>query len=385
MFVQYWPVGTTSAESLPMTTGDVSGHLLADWIPSFPAALGASFLGWPQFLITTVTQRSKLFLTLASVTGSTERQWKGVLSWMLGVAGARHVLQSEGYRWIAPLSAFYPNAAQPVATSFPLSSVSASRDPNSSCRLLPDYLALRPNPVGQGTYGYDWAVAEAKGSSSSLTNMDAAPSAWSNQVRNVIVTANGQAVTIPRHLVICTRVHPNAKREQTRRIQLRCWNRKSTEGDKIPTAAAADVAAAHLFGLFRGLGMPGSASALALSVRVRAAKRDGRSNKFLTGELEKASNIALGEIRERSISGSTETLIRLPTESGNVEIGLATPLLDLVLKLYQSHTDDDVAVAMQIADDQLDRWEVKRRGDQDSSRFAVLKSGVTFGVRPSLL
>jgi hypothetical protein len=115
MFVQYWGVGAPSVTSLSMTAGDVSGHLLADWIPSFPLAVSSSFVGWPNFLIDTVSVGSQKFLTLALVTKTSERQWKSVLSWMLGVAGARHVLASEGYRWIAPLSAFYANAAQQVA------------------------------------------------------------------------------------------------------------------------------------------------------------------------------------------------------------------------------------------------------------------------------
>jgi hypothetical protein len=45
----------------------------------------------------------------------TGAEW--ALSWMLGVAGARHILASEGYRWIAPLSAFYPDAVQAVDLS----------------------------------------------------------------------------------------------------------------------------------------------------------------------------------------------------------------------------------------------------------------------------
>jgi hypothetical protein len=113
-----------------------------------------------------------------------------------------------------------------------------------------------------------------------------------------------------------------------------------------------------------------TASAIALSVRVRAAIRDGRSHKSLTDDLERTSNLALGEIKERSIpeSGvskvSIETLISLPTESGNFEIGLAASLLDFVRKLYRSQTDDEISAAMQVADDSLNRWEMERRRPQ---------------------
>jgi hypothetical protein len=83
-----------------------------------------------------------------------ERQWKSFLSWMLGVAGTRHVLASEGYRWVAPVSAFYTDAVQVVDLSawnplFPRSILTTTRRPGSQSRLCPDYLALRPRPSTQ--------------------------------------------------------------------------------------------------------------------------------------------------------------------------------------------------------------------------------------------
>ena len=93
-----------------MTVGDISSHLLADWVPSLPAAIGSSFIGWPPFLFELTKHRNNDVLAIRPEVGRSERQWKSVLSWMVGVAGARHILASEGYRWIAPLSAFYPEA-----------------------------------------------------------------------------------------------------------------------------------------------------------------------------------------------------------------------------------------------------------------------------------
>jgi hypothetical protein len=113
-----------------MTTEDISSHLLADWVPSLPAAVASSFIGWPPFLVEPILFNGHNVLSLRSEAGRSERQWKSVLSWMLGVAGARHVLATEGYRWIAPLSAFYPNAAGAVD-------------------LLPDFAPLRLRGSGQ--------------------------------------------------------------------------------------------------------------------------------------------------------------------------------------------------------------------------------------------
>jgi hypothetical protein len=318
MFVQSWAVGASTATNVSMTAGDISGHLLADWIPSFPLALSSSFVGWPSFLIDTVNVEAHQFLTLASVTKTSERQWKGVLSWMLGVAGARHVLASEGYRWIAPMSAFYPNNTQQVAIQrdfpFPPSSISVSRDPGSASLLRPDYLALRPVTAGQVSGGYEWAVAEAKGTASALNNMSTAPQAWSDQVRNAVVTMDGVAVTIPRNLVICTRVNPNAARPKTRRLQLRAWNRKDGKAENLSSAAAADVAAAHLFGLFRGLHLPQSAAAVAHSVEVRARSRAKKAIATVSKDVRKSSDIAREELKRRPREALTKIQFLQPSK-----------------------------------------------------------------------
>jgi hypothetical protein len=93
--VEYWRVGGMATEFLPMTLGHVSGHLAADWVPSLPAAVGSSFIGWPPFLLESNWARGNELLGLRALARRSDRQWKGVLSWMLGFAGARHVLDSE--------------------------------------------------------------------------------------------------------------------------------------------------------------------------------------------------------------------------------------------------------------------------------------------------
>ncbi len=206
-------------------------------------------------------------MTLRPEVGRSERQWKGVLSWMLGVAGARHVLAYERYRWVAPLSAFYANAKQTVDLSawnstFPRSSVCVSRVPGSRTRLLPDSLALRSTSSAASGY-YEWAVAEAKGTRACLTSASSCPSSWSKQVRNAVITVNGTRLRVPRHLVIATRVNPNATSVRARRIQVRAWN--NAEGPTEPLLGAdgaIEIVAANLFGLFKGLGLRQNASPL---------------------------------------------------------------------------------------------------------------------------
>ena len=90
--VQYWGVGSTSMTPLLMSESDIGAHLVEDWVPSIPAAVRSSFMGWPSLLIETHNSGSADFLALRSEVGKSERQWKGFLSWMLGVAGTRHPL-----------------------------------------------------------------------------------------------------------------------------------------------------------------------------------------------------------------------------------------------------------------------------------------------------
>lgn len=163
-----------------MTSNDISSHLLSDWVRSFPAAASSSFMGWPSFLLQTINLNGSDLLALRQAAGRSERQWKGVLSWMLGVAGARHVLQLEQYRWVAPLSAFYPDLTTEVDLTgwnptFPRSSLTARKKPQSTCELRPDYIALRLTASPMGGESYEWAVAEAKGTSLCLKNMSNLP------------------------------------------------------------------------------------------------------------------------------------------------------------------------------------------------------------------
>ena len=178
--VEYWPVGQSTASWLPFEPADVSRHLLLDWAPSLPVSLGSSFMGWPaQLLEVVIVPRSGInALAVSEVAGRSERQWKSVLSWMLGIAGARHVLEAERYRWVAPLSAFYENAKQAVDLtgwhpSYPRTVLSISRCPASRSRLRPDYVALRSS--GDGADKVEWALVEAKGTKASLVSARCGP------------------------------------------------------------------------------------------------------------------------------------------------------------------------------------------------------------------
>lgn len=391
MKVQFWGVGASQVVAMAMTAGDISGHLLTDWIPSFPLAVSSSFMGWPNFLIDTVSVQSQKFLTLAPVATKSERQWKSVLSWMLGVAGARHALAADGYRWVAPLSAFYERKSKEVAVQsdfpFPVSSIKVSSDPTNTSALRPDYLALRPT-TPQVVDQYDWALVEAKGTSSSLTKMSTAPVAWANQVRNAIVKLNGIEITSPRHLVICTRVNPNAARRETRRIQIRSWNKKDIQAEPLSGEAAAEVAAAHLFGLFKGLHLPDYAAAVAASVTVRVKAREFQKTNEESKAAARIFRAAREELTRRQASAPPSTVgslgdtsVSLTTPEGAIDIALATPLLDFTRELIEAHTGGEATAALQRADKLLDAWVTNRRAAKNERQAAILNTGVAVSVR----
>ena len=336
-------------------------------------------------MIESVPINGRNVLTLRTEAGRTERQWKSVLSWMLGIAGTRHVLALETYRWIAPLSAFYPDAVQVVDlsawhVSFPRSSVVIDRDPESRSRLRPDYVALG-SPGGRL---YEWAVVEAKGTQASLASIANCPTAWANQVRNVVITVDGSNITIPRHLVVATRVNPNATRRSTRRIQVRAWNRREDAGlvrPNLPQGFAADIAAAHLFGLFRGLQLRENALALALSVQARAEAHPGRVRDATRRESDNIAQRCDVELRERTrrpqrADGSTSTVMQVATDRGTIDVEIIEPVVTLARKLQRAENEDTAAAALQEADAQIDDWERPRRAGQHEHADLWLPFGV---------
>jgi hypothetical protein len=131
-----------------------------------------------------------------------------------------------------------------------------------------------PSPAARASE-YELAVAEAKGVADQLLGKPACPSAWYKQARNVALTVNGEKVEVLRHLVVATRVNPNAMKASTRRLQIRAWNRRRQPSPEtqLPLGAYVDIASAHRFGIFRALRLRENVLALALSVQLRAETR----------------------------------------------------------------------------------------------------------------
>lgn len=392
--VEFWDVGATASGALEMTVGEISFHLGIDWLPSLPPPFRSSIFGWPPLLVDTlaISPRGAELLCLNIQAARSERQWKSVLSWMLGIAGARHFMKQEGYRWIAPMSAFYPDSIQTVDLSnwhpsFPQSVVQAYPKPNSAVRVRPDYLAIRPTTTGE----VDWAVVEAKGTAISLSNRNICPQEWRDQVRNIELRVQNRILTIPRHLVVATRVNPNASRPMTRRIQVRAWNNRAASGEYLlPTAGVVEIVAAHLFGMFVGLRLPHFARAIRDSVQARftSAERHLTSNeqeRLYLGTRAAEEDLAKRVRRPvdpnaRQSDSQIDARIDVETERGTLEVDLSTPLMTLTRELCTAETTESANEIIHEADARLDVWEKARRAEIRQARGIVMPFGVELRV-----
>lgn len=386
MNAEYWAVGASSPSPLPLAHADVSKHLVADWVPSLPAAVSTSLMGWPVHLLDIDSSAGVDFLALGDEARGGERQWNGVLSWMLGVVGARHVLESEGYLWVAPMSAFYPEARRAVDISkwhpmYPSCRLKAHPSPTSSSRLRPDYVAIRPR-----TLGSDWAVAEAKGTTKRLTKMGACPPNWRDQSRNVVLESAGRELHVPRHLVVATRSNPSARYTKTRRVQIRAWNSEAEAA--APDDLRVEVAAAHLFGLCRNLGLRKNAVALALAT---AARREAESRLFgrrgLDDAVEAVADDAEAELEARPLASDDieegEVTRTIDSAFGPVEVRIEAPILRLVRALRIRTDPQAAAAAVDDAEEALNP-PLLTQGEALGRGSARLPSGVRVSI-PRLL
>lgn len=376
--VQYWPVGTASDSRLSMTPAQICQALLADWLPTLPFAASRSVLGWPFFLVASEPGVPIPYLCIESMAGWSDRQWKGVLSWMFGIAGTRRVLDTEGYVWVAPLSAFYPDRRQNVAipswnTSYPPSILQTLPDPSNPSRLRPDYIAARPLKTG----GVEFALVESKGTSSALNSMIRCPSDWARQARNAIVKLNGSVVACQRHMVVATRCNPNALRQRSRRLQVRAWNSSS---NTLPhdSEVMLEIASAFYSGLCRNLGLWANLQALQLSVSARSGI-GGVSDRQLA-HIESEADIEFAQKGRWHLSGEGGANFEIPLDTGTIYVQLTDTAISLIRSL-RSPAQEDAAARIMDHQRGLTDWYSKKAAEHtELTDVAIDKSGFSVTV-----
>lgn len=149
----------------------------------------------------------------------------------------------------------------------------------------------------------------------------------------------------------------------------------------LSSEAAVDIAAAHLFGFFRGAHLRENATAIALSVQMRTASREGKLNPKIRADAQRAADLAEQEISERGGRLSSQadvpgsTILQLDTDSGPIRIELAEPLIAFSRTLRQSETVESAAAALHEVDSRLNTWEKSRERDRTERDIAVLPFG----------
>jgi hypothetical protein len=150
----------------------------------------------------------------------------------------------------------------------------------------------------------------------------------------------------------------------------------------LPPEAAVDIAAAHLFGLFRNLRLPVSAQAVALSVQSRAEGRYESIRGLTRLETAEVSERANGEMQERTRSPNvqadhrTSVVIAIDTDFGSIDVKIAEPLTTFARRLWSAEDSGVAAEALQEADAKLDDWENLRRASQLEHDTVILPCGI---------
>ncbi len=369
-YAQYWGVGQRDDCPLRLTQAGICQALILDWCPLLPVSLGSSFMGWPHHLLE-LDNGNPPYLTLRSIAGLGDRQWKGVLSWMLGISGTRKVIAEEGYTWIAPVSAFYPNRIQITATPqwhpfFPASTLEISGDPMNPSRLMPDYICARElddNSV-------DFALVESKGTPRALNSLQTCPQDWSNQARKGVVKVGGMRVNIPRHLVIATRSNPNAQRQRYRRLQIRAWNSQKPEfrnGMEI----LVPLVSAHYYGLVRNLGLVANLKAMESSIR-------GRTTKKYLDDFPDLSRQADQELQKYDWYPSSHNDAYFTTrfDFGTIQITLSNVAISIIRALRSDAGFDDLVGRLIEESIGLSDWYSSiNKGYKDKQSVAIDRSG----------
>ncbi|HYR09059.1 MAG TPA: hypothetical protein VEQ60_14855 [Longimicrobium sp.] len=361
----------------------MAGMLLQDWAPLVTLPPASTLFGWPPHLVRQHDDESGTFYwQMHEDLAGTETQWKGVVSWMMGIIGARLLLREEGYRWIAPVSAFRANARHPARLTNWLAfepgailtrghaAIRENGHPRTTVPTLrPDYLAVRPRPAGGVR---SWASAEAKGTKDALhtPRNSKCREEWRRQAWNLIVTFQGTGIRVPRRIVAATRVNPNAPNPGPRSLHVRGWNSADPDPPEPPAQLATEIAAAHLFGLCMNLGLPENAQAIAAGVEARsraasAERRAGRKDLDKRGaesrgdESDDAEALASAELQAHAVpaTGDGEEALRvrrtLVSSLGSAEVTIEAPTVRLIEQLRSGNVEE-ASAALDEADRLLD-------------------------------
>lgn|GEM_PF-5106742 len=237
------------------------------------------------------------YWTLQPTAAHFEKQWKQVISWILGVAFCKKVVDIEGYTWIAPLSAFSSQNTYLLsrwAPIIPFVNSTIKPDPSISATLMPDYVLAR---AGAGNPPLEISFAESKATKNCLENCSMPPDSWINQARNARFYFRNKVIPATQKMLIATRVNPKDRKAKTRRVYVRCWNSKK-ESLGVSIEGFRDILLLHYFGVCERLGITANAKLLALRSYRNVDMDQKRQMVFLKNDLQEYEKEVLKDAKE---------------------------------------------------------------------------------------
>lgn len=207
-------------------------HLITDFRPW--AAPPGAHVGFLPFLASMISSSRSRWETHPDVEHY-EKQWRPVISWLIGSAFCREAIDTLGWSAAIPVSVLEPSHKRGgpwpayLATALKIARVEVHR---KCTGLMPDYLAV---PSGNGPF----AFFESKGGKFPTIgrNLPGVKLAelirmWTKQVCNAELVVHGQTHAAERWIA-ATRVHPGSRSRATyvRLWKVGCLKNDRREGD----------------------------------------------------------------------------------------------------------------------------------------------------------
>jgi hypothetical protein len=340
MNFDYHGIGSTGSRRIPVQAIELATNIITDWMPGAPNSLSRGFVDLLDNVVASHFIDGNHYWTLQPTAAHFEKQWKQVISWILGVAFCKKVVDIEGYTWIAPLSAFSSQNTYLLsrwAPIIPFVNSTIKPDPSISATLMPDYVLAR---AGSGNPPLEISFAESKATKNCLENCSMPPDSWINQARNARFYFRNKVIPATQKMLIATRVNPKARKAKTRRVYVRCWNSKK-ESLGVSIEGFRDILLLHYFGVCERLGMTANAKLLALR-SYRNVDMDQKGQMvFLKNDPQEYEKGILDDAREEIDIHSTNRLHDFPVSIARnradfqighrlVRVGLSQPGMDVV-------------------------------------------------------
>jgi len=354
MNFHYHDILSNSYRSVGSSLLELATNIVTDWMPGTPNSMARGFVDLLDNILELEWIGLERLWTLNPRVAYYEKQWKQFTSWILGVAFCRKVIEMEGYRWWAPVSAFINPSTIRLALipnwqqNLPAARCYIKKPIPPLSNLMPDYIIVREN----ANQLYEISFVESKGSRQSLESPNITPNAWKYQSRNAEFYFNNTLYPTTQNLVVATRVNPFAKRALTRRVYVRAWNSSKPE-KHVPFEAIREVLSFHYIGICKRIGLRANANLLAMAAFLKDHPfyfDQDKSNELKDEYLKTKGEAEAEIIRDKTKWLPHQSIFFEPKRSifivgrQNIRIGLSIYAKNLINWLQNLEAENDAKI-----------------------------------------